>query len=312
MHPTFSFEASLRSLLVVLALAIPALAQNASPPSSGGVPAGSASQASDEAVQNPVASLISVPLQNNTNFAYGSFNRTQDVLNIQPVIPFNISKDWMIIARIIQPVVWQPYPNQNTGGEFGLGDMVPTFFLSPRKPEKVIWGIGPAFTFPTATNDILGQGKLSLGPSVVVLAQPGKWTLGDLVNNVWSVAGSGSRPPVNQMLNQYFITYQIKKGWYVTSSPIITANWRASSGNVWTVPFGGGVGRVMKLGFQPVNLLAEFFGNAVYPAGTPSWSMRLAIVFLFPKLTPEEKKMLMEEQLKKLEQEQQKNAPEKK
>ena len=175
----------------------------------------------------------------------------------------------------------------------------------------MIWGIGPAFTFPTATNDILGQGKLSLGPSVVVLAQPGKWTLGDLVNNVWSVAGSGSRPPVNQMLNQYFITYQIKKGWYVTSSPIITANWRASSGNVWTVPFGGGVGRVMKLGFQPVNLLAEFFGNAVYPAGTSSWSMRLAIVFLFPKLTPEEKKMLMEEQLKKLEQEQQK-APEKK
>ena len=211
MHPTFSFEASLRSLLVVLALAIPALAQNASPPSSGGVPAGSASQASDEAVQNPVASLISVPLQNNTNFAYGSFNRTQNVLNIQPVIPFNISKDWMIIARIIQPVVWQPYPNQNTGGEFGLGDMVPTFFLSPRKPEKVIWGIGPAFTFPTATNDILGQGKLSLGPSVVVLAQPGKWTLGDLVNNVWSVAGSGSRPPVNQMLNQYFITTKSRR-----------------------------------------------------------------------------------------------------
>ena len=98
----------------------------------------------------------------------------------------------------------------------------------------------------------------------------------------------------------------------IGSSPIITANWRASSGNVWTVPFGGGVGRVMKLGFQPVNLLAEFFGNAVYPAGTPSWSMRLAIVFLFPKLSPEEKKMLMEEQLKKLEQEQQKNAPEKK
>lgn len=215
MHPTFSFEASLRSLLVVLALAIPGLAQNAAPQSSGAAHPGSASQASDEAlqkaVQNPVASLISVPLQNNTNFAYGPFNRTQDVLNIQPVIPFNISKDWMIIARIIQPVVWQPYPNQNTGGEFGLGDMVPTFFLSPRKPEKVIWGIGPAFTFPTATNDILGQGKLSLGPSVVVLAQPGKWTLGDLVNNVWSVAGSGSRPPVNQMLNQYFITTKSRR-----------------------------------------------------------------------------------------------------
>lgn len=167
-----------------------------------------ASQAADEslqkAVQNPVASLISVPLQNNTNFGYGPFNRTQDVLNIEPVIPINVSKSWMVIARIIQPIVWQPYPEQNTGGEYGLGDMVPTFFLSPRKPGKLIWGAGPAMVIPTATNDILGQGKFSLGPSVVVLAQPGKWTLGDLINNVWSVAGSGSRPPVNQMLNQYF------------------------------------------------------------------------------------------------------------
>jgi hypothetical protein len=164
---------------------------------------------------------------------------------------------------------------------------------------------------PTATNDILGQGKFSLGPSVVVLAQPGKWTLGDLINNVWSVAGSGGRPPVNQMLNQYFITYQLKKGWYVTSSPIITANWRGSSGNIWTVPFGGGVGRVMKLGFQPVNITAQFYGNAVYPTGSSPWSMRMQIAFLFPKLTPEQKKMLMEQKLKELEEEQRK-APEKK
>ena len=263
-----------------------------------------------KAVQNPVASLISVPLQNNTNFGYGPYNRTQNVLNIQPVIPANISENWMVIIRIIQPLVWQPYPNQNTGGEYGLGDMVPTFFLSPRKPGKLIWGVGPAFAIPTATSTILGQGKLSMGPSLVVLAQPGHWTLGDLVNNVWSVAGSGGRPPVNQMLNQYFITYQLKKGWYVTSSPIITANWRASSGNVWTVPLGGGVGRVMKLGFQPVNVTAQFYGNAVYPAGTSSWSMRMQIAFLFPKLTPEQQKMLMEEKLKQLEQEQQK-APEK-
>ena len=111
------------------------------------------------------------------------------------------------------------------------------------------------------------------------------------------------------MLNQYFITYQIKKGWYVTSSPIITANWQAGSGNVWTVPFGGAVGRVMKLGFQPVNLTAQFYANAVYPSGTSSWSMRMQIAFVFPKLTPEEKKMLMEEQLKKLEQQQ--KAPQK-
>jgi len=132
-----------------------------------------------------------------------------------------------------------------------------------------------------------------------------------LINNVWSVAGSGGRPPVNQMLLQYFVNYNLKKGWYLQMAPILTANWRASSGNVWTVPVGGGVGRIMKLGFQPINWQAEFYGNAVYPSGGSSWTMRMQIAFLFPKLTPEEKKLMMEEQLKKLEQEQQK-APEKK
>jgi hypothetical protein len=161
--------------------------------------------------------------------------------------------------------------------------MVPTFFFSPRKPGKVIWGVGPALTIPTATNTILGQGKLSMGPSVVALAQPGPWTIGALANNVWSVAGSGSRPAVNQMLLQYFITRQLKKGWYVTSGPILTSNWKASSGNKWVVPFGGGIGRVTKLGFQPVNLTAQFYGNAVHPAGGSSWSMRLQITFLYPK-----------------------------
>lgn len=156
-------------------------------------------------MQNPVADLISVPLQNNTNFGVGSFNRTQDVLNIQPVIPVHLTENWNLITRIIQPIVWQPYPNQNSGGQYGLGDMNPSFFLSPAKPGKLIWGAGPAMVIPTATSDFLGQGKLSLGPSVVLLAQPPHWTLGVLVNNVWSVAGSGGRPPVNQMLLQYFI-----------------------------------------------------------------------------------------------------------
>ena len=134
--------------------------------------------------------------------------------------------------------------------------MNPSFFLSPGKPGNLIWGAGPAFVIPAATNDVLGQGKFSIGPSFVALAQPGHWTLGAFVNNVWSVAGSGGRPVVNQMLLQYSINYNMKEGWYTTIQPILAANWRANSGNVWTVPFGGGVGRIMKLGFQPVNLTA--------------------------------------------------------
>ncbi len=269
----------------------------------------SASEAADtqlqKDVQNPLADLISFPFQNNTNFDSGPFKRAQDVLNIQPVIPVKISDNWMLIMRIIQPLVWQPFSNQNTGGEYGLGDMNPTFFLSPRKHGKLIWGIGPVFTIPTATNEVLGQGKLSMGPSVVLLAQPGKWTIVNLVSNVWSVAGSGSRPSVNQMLDQYVIAYQLNKGWYVNSAPIITADWRARSGSVWTVPFGGGIGRVQKLGPQPVNWQVGFYGNAMYPKGGSSWSMRLQLSFLFPKLSPEQKKAMAEEQLKELEQQQQ-------
>lgn len=312
-------RALLLPICVVLLLTLPAFAQdkadpiapaNAANTDQNAAPPSAEQQAEElqKETQNPVANLISVPLQNNTNFNYGPFNRTQDVLNIQPVIPVHLTKDWMLINRIIQPIVWQPYPNQNTGGEYGLGDMNPTFFLSPAKPGKLIWGVGPAFVIPTATSDVTGQGQFSIGPSVVVLVQPSHWTFGALTNNVWSVAGKSGRAPVNQFLLQYFINYNLKKGWYITSAPILTANWMASSGNVWTVPFGGGVGRIMKLGFQPVNISAQFYGNAVYPSGTSPWSMRLQLAFLFPKFTKEQQKMMLEMKLKQMEQEQQ-NAP---
>ncbi len=259
-----------------------------------------------KATQNPVASLISVPLQNNTNFGANPGYRNQDVLNIQPVIPIGISKDWNLLLRWITPIIYQPVPNAPgtpETGEYGLGDMQPTFFISPKKPGKLIWGVGPVLQLPTATNTFLGQGKLGIGPSTVVLTQPGHWTLGLLENNVWSVAGSGSRLAVNQFLMQYFINYNLKKGWFIGVSPIITANWEASRGNVWTVPFGGGIGRIMKFGAQPVSLVAQFYGNAVHPANTPSWTMRLQISFLFPKLSKDQKKKMLEITLKQLEQE---------
>src|SRR5260370_27842238 len=206
-----------------------------------------------KATQNPVANLISVPLQNNTNFGVNPGYRNQDVLNIQPVIPIGISKDWNLLVRWITPIIYQPVPNApgTETGEYGLGDMEPTFFMTPKKPGKLIWGVGPVFQLPTSTNSILGQGKLGIGPSTVVLTQPGHWTLGVLENNVWSVAGSGSRPAVNQFLMQCFINYNLQKCWYISMSPIITANWKASRGNVGTVPFGGAIGRITKFRAQP-------------------------------------------------------------
>jgi len=265
------------------------------------------------AAQNPVASLISVPIQENFNFGVGPADRTQNVLNIQPVIPLSISQNWNLIVRWIVPVVYQPVgpqppgsPGQTTG-VYGPGDMNPTFFLVPKK-SKIIWGVGPTFVLPTATNTtFLGQGKLSMGPSVVVLVQPKPWTIGFLANDVWSVAGHSNldKLAVNQFLLQWFVNYNMAKGWYLTTSPIITANWRAPDNTgVWTVPFGGGVGRIMKIGFQPVNISAQFYGNAVHPAGASSWGFRFQFVLLFPKLTKDQQKALLEQKLKQMEQEQ--------
>ena len=297
-------------LSVLTAAFVPSALSQTQPKEEPEAGTSSSTEALQKATQNPVASLISVPIQNNSNFGVGPDNRTQDVLNIQPVIPVGISKDWNLLIRWITPIIWQPVPSQPSTpetGQYGFGDMQPTFFLSPKKPGKLIWGVGPIFQLPTASSTFLGQGKLGLGPSIVLLTQPGHWTIGVLANNVWSVAGSGSRPAVNQFLMQYFVNYNLKHGWYLSSTPTVTADWEAKDGGRWVVPFGGGVGRIMKLGFQPVNLSVRFFGNAVHPAtgfSSSPWSMQLQIAFLFPKLTKAEQKAVMEKKLKQLEQQQ--------
>ena len=266
-----------------------------------------------KAAQNPIASLISVPIQPTWNFGIGPSDRTQNIWLVQPVIPVSVSKDWNLIVRWITPIVYQPIPvpqppgspSQETG-VFGLGDMNPSFFLSPKK-SKVIWGVGPTFVLPTATNTTyLGQGKLSMGPTVVALIQPSHFTMGFLSNNYWSVAGHSdlNKPAVNQFLLQYFVNYNMKKGYYLLTAPIITADWRETNGGRWVVPFGGGVGRIMRLGFQPVNLQAQLYGNAVHPPGASPWALKMQIAFLFPKLSKEEEKMMMEQKLKQLDEEQ--------
>ena len=245
--------------------------------------AGESDEALLKAAQNPVADLISVPILNTTNFGIGPYSRSQNVLALQPVIPWNMSENWMLISRIILPMTWQPYPEQKSGGQFGLGDMTPSFFVAPRKPGAVIWGVGPALVVPTATSQLLGQGKFALGPSAVVLAQPGQWTVGALVSNVWSVAGSGGRPPINRMTLQYFLAYNLPHDWYFTAAPILVADWRADAGNRWLVPVGGGVGKLVMFGARPVDFAATFYGNAVTPVGMPTWQMNLQMTPMFPK-----------------------------
>lgn len=232
-----------------------------------------------EAAQNPVANMISVPFQNNTNFNSGPYNRPQNVLNIQPVIPFKLTPEWNLITRWITPLIWQPRLSPTQGGEFGLGNIQPSFFLSPSEPGKIIWGVGPVLWLPTATDKVLGVNKWGAGPSAVALRIDGQWVYGALINNVW--AGTQNNR-VNQMTLQPFLNYNMPHGWYLTSSPVLTANWLASSGDTWTVPIGGGVGRLFKVGKLPVNAQVQAFYNVVRPNDGATWTMRFQIQALFP------------------------------
>lgn len=237
-----------------------------------------------KAAQNPVAAMISLPFQSNTNFGYGPYDKTQEILNIQPVVPFSLTPDWNLITRVIAPVIVQPklFPGDDT--TFGLGDLNPTFFFSPSNSGKFVWGLGPVFLLPTATDDQLGTGKWGAGPSFVGLVSTGPWVVGALVNNIWSFAGDQSRPDVNQMTLQPFVNYNMKDGWYLSSSPIITANWEADNDNRWLVPVGGSVGRVFRVGKQAINASLGGYYNVISPDDSgPDWQIRAQVQFLFPK-----------------------------
>jgi hypothetical protein len=202
-----------------------------SPRTSETTTTGGAASAEDLAkkLSNPIASLISVPFQSNFDFNAGQDNdKFKYTLNIQPVIPLSISTDWNLITRIIQPVIYQDELFHGLGSKFGLGDMTPSFFFSPKEPfHGWIWGAGPVFLLPTATDNALGTGQWGAGPTAVGLRQEGPWTYGLLANHLWSFAGEGGRPDVNQTFLQPFLAYNTKTGFGVTLQTESTYNWEA-------------------------------------------------------------------------------------
>ena len=235
--------------------------------------------------QNPVGNLISLPFQNNTNFDFGPLEKTQNVLNIQPVYPIHVNADWNVITRTIMPLLWQPalYPGQ--GSTFGLSDVQFSAFLSPASPGDWIWGAGAIAQLPTNTDDVLGNDNWGLGPTAVLLRmQRGNpWVYGALINNVWSVTDSNDAAPINQMLLQPFLNYNFTGGTYLTVSPIVTANWEADGGDVWTVPLGGGVGHIFHFGKLPVNTQVAGYYNVATPEFGADWQLRLQVQLMFPK-----------------------------
>jgi hypothetical protein len=240
--------------------------------------------------QNPVGNLISVPFQENAYFNVGPLDGTQNVLNIQPVIPISLNDEWNIITRTILPIVSLPAFAPGQGGVSGIGDVQVSAFLSPAKPGAWIWGVGAITQLPTHTNDRLGNNNVGLGPTFVILhlERGSPWVYGVLANNVWSVGNSGNPfnqdgPKYNNGLIQPFLNYNFEGGAYLTTSPIITVNWEAPSSQQWTVPLGGGVGKLFKIGRLPVNTQIGAYYYVVKPDFAPNWSIRAQVQLMFPK-----------------------------
>lgn len=230
-----------------------------------------------KATQNPLAAMYSLPFQNNTTFGIGDENKSQNVLNIQPIIPISFSKV-NLISRIIAPIITQPYVGENGESKTGLGDISYTAWLSPSKASTIIWGVGPVLQIPTAKNTNFGSGEFGAGPSIIALTMIDKWVAGIVVNNVWTFGDVAE----NKFLFQYFINYNLPHAAYIVSAPIMTANWNAESSEQWTIPVGGGIGKVFKFGDLPVNINAQAYYNAVRPHGWGDWQSRIQVQFLFP------------------------------
>lgn len=230
--------------------------------------------------QNPVADLVTIPFQFNFNTGGGLGDGTLYNLNLQPVIPVKVTPEWNLILRTIVPFLSSP----TAGGDqvSGLGDIQVQTFLSPSHPGKLIWGIGPQLSVPTATNPLFRTGAWAVGPTAVVLSMPGHWVLGLLANQVWTFADAGGDPDVNQLLIQPFINYNFGHGWAISTSPLITANWNAASGQEWTVPLGLGITKTTVFNRRPMNLGAQYYHNVTHPDAGPASQFRIIVALLYP------------------------------
>jgi hypothetical protein len=250
------------------------------------VPAWAQDSAGDLAkkTQNPIADLISLPLQYNMYFETGPKAKTQNVLLIQPVVPLSLSNDWNFIARPIIPLMEQPPLTDAQNRNHGLGNVQFQGFFSPKdKVGDWIIGFGPYLEFPTNSgpDNRFGSDNWSAGPAFVGLKMDGPWVYGGLISQLWSYSGDDSE--VNITAFQPFINYNMADGWYLSSAPTITANWSADSSQQWTIPIGGGIGKVFHIGKQPVNTSLRAYYNTQAPRNGADWQLQLQVQFLFPK-----------------------------
>ncbi len=239
---------------------------------------------------NPIANLVSIPMQSNLDFGSGPRNEgVRYTLNVQPVIPIELNEDWMLISRTIVPIIYQN--NQASAltfkDKYGLGDVVQSFFFSPRTDSKITWGVGPVFYLPTASVDIFSAEQWGIGPTGVVLVADGQWTYGILANHIWSIGETDNydtffidRPQINSTFLQPFVSYAVGGGWSVGGNMEATYNWETEE---WTIPVFANSSKVFNLGGQQMSLMAGPRYYIEAPDNGPEWGVRVQLTLLFPK-----------------------------
>jgi hypothetical protein len=235
-------------------------------------------------LSNPVAALISVPFQFNYEQKIGSAREGERwLLNVQPVVPFDLNADWNIISRTILPVVWQDEIFPGAGSQSGIGDIVQSVFFSPKAPTAggVIWGAGPVFLLKTGSNDLLTADKWGAGPTGVVIRQQGPWTVGVLANHIWSFAGNSSRADVSASFLQPFLTYTTPTATTFSLNSESTYDWNDRQ---WRVPINAGVSQILRIGGQLVQVgaVARYFADGP-DQGPHGWGLRFSVTLLFPR-----------------------------
>ncbi|WP_431298105.1 transporter [Tabrizicola sp. BL-A-41-H6] len=241
-------------------------------------------QSTDELARqlsNPVASLISVPFQGNFDFGGGEDgDGNAFTLNIQPVVPISLNDNWTLISRTILPLTYRDYAALPDSHVSGIGDITQSFFFSPKQSVNgVTWGVGPVFLLPTASDDRTGSGKWGAGLTAVVLKQTGPWTLGALVNHIWSVGGDDDRADISSTFLQPFMSYGLGDGQTLSLNTESSYNWETEQ---WLVPINAGYSKVFKAGNQLMSWQAGVKYFAEGPEGAPEWGLRTSLTLLFP------------------------------
>jgi hypothetical protein len=272
------------TLTALLLTGVSAHAQEDKPSSSVQATGSDSAEELAKKLQNPIGDLYTIPFQSNTNFNVGPHKGTQEILNIQPVIPIHLNEDWNLITRTILPVIWNPSLLPAPSVPQGTGPTTFSAFLSPSKfKDGWLWGVGPVVQIPTISSPTLGSNVWGAGPALVIVKMAGPIVAGALINNVFSLGGTSGPTGTRYATFTFnpFLNYNFKGGWFIGSAPIVTAN-EYGSGQRWTVPVGLQGGRLIKLFDKlPVNLLVGAYYNVVKPEGVGNWQLRTQVAIIF-------------------------------